>query len=281
MIPAVRAIGRAAMAARPVTLAELQARAELLTRFERSYLVPVEVFAEFAARLTDPRRPGGPLRSLCVNGRRWFAYQSLSYDTPDLRSFYDDRQRRRCRFKIRERLYADTGERQFEIKLRGRRGETVKRRQQLLPEDAALGHGPRRFLASVLHRAYGMAAPEELAPSLCTEYQRATFVGNGQRITCDAGLICRDLATGRAIRADGGLVLVQTKRGAGGVGRTESAAPPVDAEADADVDRMLREYGISASGFTKYCGALSALRPDLVSPCWRATVRTAFPRAAA
>ncbi|MYU51257.1 MULTISPECIES: VTC domain-containing protein [Streptomyces] len=264
MIPAVRAVARAAMAARPVPLAEVQARAELLARFGHSYLVPVDVFAAFAAELTDRRRPGGPFAALCINGRRWFRYRSVHYDTPDLRTFHDHRERRRLRFKIRERLYADTGERQFEVKLKGRHGETVKHRQPLLPGDAALGPAPRGFLSSVLHRSYGIEAPTELGRSIETSYQRTTLVADGQRITCDAGLVCRDLETGRTIRADGGLVLVETKTS----GRL------------AEADRLLRGHGLRAAEFTKYCGALSALRPDLTVGHWQPAVGTAFPSAA-
>ncbi|MFG2140446.1 polyphosphate polymerase domain-containing protein [Streptomyces sp. NPDC048650] len=264
MIPAVRALARAAMAARPVPLAEVQARAELLARYDNSYLVPVEVFADFAAELTDRRRPGGPFAALCINGRRWFRYHSVYYDTPDLRSFHDHRQGRRLRYKIRERLYEDTGERQFEIKLKGRRGETVKHRQPLMPGAAALGPAPRGFLASVLDRSYGIAAPTELGRSMETDYTRATFVADGQRITCDAALLCRDLETGRTVRADGGLVLVETKT----VGHLTEA------------DRLLHGHGIRAAEFTKYCGGLSALRPDLTANHWKRAVRTAFPTAA-
>ncbi|MEU9114892.1 polyphosphate polymerase domain-containing protein [Streptomyces sp. NPDC048483] len=264
MIPAVRAIARAAMAARPVPLADVQARAELLSRFDNSYLVPVDVFTAFAAELTDRRRPGGPFAALCINGRRWFGYHSVYYDTPDLRCYHDHRQGRRLRYKIRERLYEDTGERQFEIKLKGRRGETVKHRQPLLPGDAALGPAPRGFLASVLDRSYGIEAPSELGRSIETDYTRATFVANGQRITCDAALLCRDLETGRTVRADGGLVLVETKT----AGHLTEA------------DRLLHGYGVRAADFTKYCGALSALRPDLTANQWTRAVRTAFPAAA-
>lgn len=263
MIPAVRALARAAMAARPVPLADVQARAELLTRFGTSYLVPVEVFAAFAAALTDHRRPGGPLAALCINGRRWFRYHSVYYDSPDLRSFHDDRRDLRVRYKIRERLYADTGERQFEIKLKGRRGETTKHRQPLLPGDPALGPAPRGFLASVLDRSYGIGAPTELGRSIETEYTRTTLVADGQRITCDAALLCRDPETGRTVRADGGLVLVETK----------TAGRPTEA------DRLLRGYGIRAAAFTKYCAGVSALRPELSAGHRSQAVRTAFPAA--
>ncbi|GGU60389.1 VTC domain-containing protein [Streptomyces albospinus] len=264
MIPAVRAVARAAMAARPVPLAEVQARAELLARYSSTYLVPVEVFAAFAAELTDRRRPGGPFAVLCINGRRWFRYHSFYYDTPDLRSFHDHRQRSRLRYKIRERLYADTGERQFEIKLKGRHGETVKHRQPLMPGAAALGDAPRGFLASVLDRTYGIQAPTQLGRSIETDYQRTTFVADGQRVTCDAALLCRDLETGRTVRADGGLVLVDTKT----CGRLTEA------------DRLLTGYGLQAAEFTKYCAGLSALRPHLYANHWQGAVRTAFPAAA-
>ena len=210
--PAVRALARAAMAARPVPLADVQARAELLARFDRRYLVPVEVFAAFAAELTDRRRPGGPFAALCINGRRWFRYRSVHYDTPDLRLFHDHRQGRRLRYTIRERLYEDTGERQFEIKLTGRRGETVKHRQPLLPGDPGPRRGPARLprLRTGPHlRHRGPRRPGPRAVE--TEYHRATFVADGQRITCDAALLCRDPATGRTVRADGGLVLVETR----------------------------------------------------------------------
>ncbi|MER6053138.1 polyphosphate polymerase domain-containing protein [Streptomyces sp. BHT-5-2] len=265
MIPAVRAIARAAMAARPAPLAEVQARAELLARFSTAYLVPVDVFAAFAAELTDRRRPGGPFAALCINGRRWFRYRSVYYDTPDLRSFHDHRQRNGLRFKIRERLYADTGERQFEVKLKGEHGRTVKHRRPLMPGDPALGPAPRDFLATVLDRSYGIQAPTELGRSIETDYQRATFVADGQRVTCDAALVCRDLETGRSIRADGGLVVVETKT----AGRLTEA------------DRLLAGYGVPAADFTKYCGGLSALRPHLHANHWRGPVRTAFPAAAA
>ncbi|MEU8993835.1 hypothetical protein OHT20_20800 [Streptomyces caniferus] len=264
MIPAVRAIARAAMAARPVPLADVQARADLLARFDRRYLVPVEVFAAVAAELTDRRRPDGPFAALCINGRRWFRYRSVHYDTPDLRSFHDHRLGRPLRYKVRERLYEDTGERQFEIKLQGRRGETVKHRRPLLPGAPALGPAPRGFLTAVLDRTYGIAAPTDLDRSLETDYTRATFVADGQRITCDAALFCRDLASGRTVRADGGLVLVETR----------STGRPTEA------DRLLRGHGVHAAAFSRYCGGLSALRPDLAAGQWRPAVRTAFPAAA-
>ncbi|GAB2776412.1 VTC domain-containing protein [Streptomyces daliensis] len=257
--PAVRAIGRAALSAHPIALSDVLARAQLLARFDRAYFVPARVFLDFAARLTDPRRRD-PFRALSIDGRRWFRYHSVYYDTEGLRSYHDHRQERRHRFKIRERLYEDSGERQFELKLKGSRGETVKYRQPL--EGSALGDRPRRFLEETLSSVYGIEAPTSLRPSLVTDYLRATLVAEGQRITCDAGLVCRDAAAdeSRGVRGASDLVLVETK----------SAGHLTEA------DRMLHAYGIRPADFTKYA-ALGALRPSLPSNRWHRGLATAFP----
>ncbi|WP_419996754.1 VTC domain-containing protein [Streptomyces boninensis] len=267
MTPAERALTRAAFAAAPISLAELQERAELLARFDRSYFVPAAVFDDFAARL----REAYGFRALAIHGRRVFAYHSVYFDTAGLRSYHDHRQGRRRRFKIRERLYEDTGERQFEIKLKGARGETVKRRRPLEAAEAELGPGARGFLAEVLWAEYGLAAPGGLARSLVTDYVRSTFVADGQRITCDAGLACAEAgagarvgveagAAGAAVRADPGLVLVEVKS----TGHLTAA------------DRLLHRYGLRAAEFTKYCGAMAAMRPELPRNRWGRAVRVAF-----
>ncbi|WP_327353791.1 VTC domain-containing protein [Streptomyces sp. NBC_01304] len=263
MNPAVRAIGRAALAAHPITLQEVTARAELLARFDHSYLVPLDVFEEFAARLTDPHRPGGGFRALSIDGKRWFAYHSVYFDTSGLRTFHDHRQGRRLRFRVRERLYRDSGERQFEIKLKGRRGETVKHRRLLTGDEKALGVGQLEFLSGVLREAYGIDAPARLTPSLVTDYHRATFVAEGQRVTCDAGLVVREAASGRSVVADSGLVLVETKTR----GHLTEA------------DRMLHRLGVRAADFTKYAAGFAALRPGLGINRWARTVSEVFPGA--
>ncbi|MCA6095985.1 polyphosphate polymerase domain-containing protein [Streptomyces sp. SCA3-4] len=258
--PAVQAITRAAAAAPPVPLAEVNARAELLARFDRSYLVPAATFARLAARLTDPHRPGGPFRALTIERRNTFRYHSVYYDTPELRSFHDHRQGRRLRFKIRERVYQDTGERQFEIKLKGCRGDTVKHRRPLTGDDTPQDAPFRDFLAATLQRAYGIDAPQALHPSLGTDYVRATLVADGERMTCDAGLVCTDLRTGRSVRAREGLVLVETK----GTGHLTAA------------DRLLHAHGMRPVVLTKYCGALAALHPSLPANRWRRAARLVF-----
>ncbi|MFF0744892.1 VTC domain-containing protein [Streptomyces sp. NPDC004111] len=263
MIPAVRAIGRAALAARPLSLSELDRSAQLLVRRDRNYLVPVDVFEDFAALLTDTRRPEGPFRALSLNGRRWFSYRSTHYDTTDLRTYHAHRQDRPVRYKIRELRYQDTGERQFEIELRNRRGETVKHRRRLAGDDHVLDPAQRGLLARVLGGPYDIEQFGDLRPALVADYQRATLVADGQRVTCDAGLVAHDPHSGRTVRADSGLVLVAMKTRKH---RTEA-------------ERVLHRFGVRATDFTKYLGGCAALRPELGAGPWARSARLAFPGA--
>ncbi|WP_433857102.1 hypothetical protein [Streptomyces kronopolitis] len=263
MIPAVRALARAAMAARPATLADVRARAARPAPCDRSYLVPFEVFTAVAVALTERDRPGGGFVALCVNGRRWFPCRAVYYDTPGLRFFHEHRLERRTRHTIREWTCEDTGERQVEVALTGRGGAPVTHRRPLLPDDAVLGPAPRRFLASVLDGSDGPAAPDGLRRVLETERTRAVLAADGQRLVCDAALRCRDAETGRTVRAEGGLVLVRSRTG-GGPG---------------PADRLLAARGIPAEDFPVYCGGLAALRPELTAHPWGRAVRTVFPAA--
>lgn len=261
--PAARALAHAALSARPIDLETVRAGAELLTRCDRSYALPASAFAAFAAQLTSRHMPGGAFRSLCIAGLRCFSYHSVYYDTPDLRLYDDHRKYRRHRYKIRERLYADSGERQFEIKLKGPRGETIKHRTEIT--GIAAGTAPwnrntRRFAARILREVYGRELPLPMRPALVTDYVRATFATEGQRVTCDVDLLCRDAGTGRERRSDPRLVLIEVK-----------AEHEITA-----VDRILHRYGARPLEFNKYCAGLAALRPVLPANLWLRDIRRCF-----
>ncbi|MGH3312687.1 MAG: VTC domain-containing protein [Streptomyces sp.] len=257
---ALRALARASSAAPSVSLAHVMAYAPLPARFDRTYLVPATTFVDFFAHLTEPRGREY-FRALTIGGRRCFGYHSVYYDTPALHIYRDHQQGRRQRFTVRERHYQDSGEREFQVRLKGSRGETVMHRTPLSASGPALGVGARHFLADTLRSAYGIDPPEGLVPALVTEYQRVTLVAEGQRVTCDAGLVCRTVAgTGSAVRGDDDLVLVGTR----------STAHLTD------VDRLLHDYGIRAAEFTPYA-VLAVLWPTLVGNRWQRALGQTFP----
>jgi VTC domain len=252
------AVHEATDRAQALSLDELLATAELLTRVDRKYFVPAETFRAFAAQVGDD------FRVLEMGGLRLFAYESVYFDTPDLATYRAHLQGRRRRFKVRTRTYLDSQICMLEVKLKGPRAATVKmrsphphdRRGELTP--AAL-----TVAADFVHDTYGLALPAGLGPVLTTTNRRATFVSHTEaaRFTCDIGLICRG-STGE-VSAKGDHVLVESKAGASG-----SLA-----------DRTLRDLGIRPVSVSKYCIGIAVTHPEVASNPWHRTLRAYFDEA--
>ena len=158
------------------SLAELNSAAGLLTRVDRKYLVPLERAQELVGGLTSEARV------LDIDGRRRFSYASTYFDTPGLEAFMLAARKRRRRFKVRTRTYLDTGLCFLEVKTRGARGTTVKRRMGYHPDDASRLTGPGRSFVAVCLASTGVTGPAAareiaaaLRPVLATTYERTTL----------------------------------------------------------------------------------------------------------
>lgn len=240
----------------PVDLAAVVGAADLQTRTDTKYLLTPEVHEALLRSLADT----GRWQCLEIDRLRRFSYRSVYFDTPDLLTYRQHRQGRRRRFKIRTRTYADSGDCAFEIKLKGRRSETVKERLPYAVGDAdRITPDARACLDAALWSAYGLAAPSGLAPRLRTDYRRHTLVdlAVGVRLTCDEDLVCT-AETGSALAR--GTVLVEVK----------SVKPGGPA------DRLLWELGARPVPVSKYCLGAAALFPRLGAGPWGRAVRECF-----
>ena len=226
-----------------VSLEELNDRAELLTRTDRKYVIAA---SELDAVVTGI--PG--LRVLEIDGRRGSRYESTYLDTVGLDSWTGAAHRRR-RWKVRTRVYADTGERWLEVKTRGLRGTTVKER---LPHDAHDVSGPA---AAWVRDRLGAAHVHDvdtagLVATLHTSYRRTTLLlpGDAGRATVD-----RDLrwVSGHGTAEVGHVLVVETKSGTPGPG---------------PLDRRLWELGHRPVRISKYGTGLALLTPDLPRNRW-------------
>lgn len=215
----------------PVTLEELDERAELLRRVDNKYAVEHERFVELLERLR------GDHDVLEIDGRRSFAYCSTYFDTPELRCFVDHIDGRQPRFKARTRLYEDTGYCVFEVKLKPREGETDKRQLDHPVEDAArLTDSARECLEQALRDA-GLEPPERMSPTLETRFHRITLGARegSQRLTCDVDVRVSN-RNGKAACMRKGVVLVETK----------------SEDGDSPADRALGELGVEPQSLSKY-----------------------------
>lgn len=233
-----------------VSLDELNAAAELLSRVDRKYVIPT---GELDAVVTGIEG----LRVLEVDDRRESRYESTYLDTVDLDSWSGAAHRRRRRWKVRTRTYADTGERWLEVKTRGPRGTTVKER---LPHDGTGVTGPAgEWVRDRLAAAYVPDVdPSGLVATLHTGYRRTTLMlpTDGGRATVD-----RDLrwVSGRGSAEVGDVLVVETKAGSRRPG---------------PLDRRLWELGHRPVRISKYGTGLALLTPDLQRNRWhRVTAR--------
>ena len=230
-----------------VGLAELDAEAALLTRTDRKYVVPA---VELDAMVTGV--PG--LRVLAVDGRRASRYESTYLDTVDLASWTAAAHRRRRRWKVRHRVYADTGACWLEVKTRGPRGTTVKERFAHPGGDptevsgAADAWVTARLGAADVHGV----DPQALVPTLRTSYRRTTLLlpGGAGRATVDRGLRWTSAHGSAAV---GDVLVVETKSGSAGPG---------------PLDRRLWELGHRPVRISKYGTGLALLTPGLPGNRW-------------
>lgn len=236
----------------PITLTDLAAYAELLTRVDRKYLVPIAALPGVLARV------GSAARVLDIDGQRQFGYHSVYWDTAELDSFRRSGQGRRRRFKVRSRTYLDSGTSFLEVKTRGPRGTTVKERI-LHPEIAgpALDTAGSAYVAEQLVAAGvpGIAAAE-LSPSLVTTYRRATLVaamgGAPVRATIDTDLTWQLPGTSDDVVRLRGLAVIETKG-------SSSPSP---------VDRALWRLGHRPVRLSKYGTGMAVLRNDVPDLKW-------------
>ena len=272
------------------TLAELNSAAGLLTRVDRKYLVPLTC----AQNLVDGLAPHA--RVLAIDERRRFSYTSTYFDTPGLEAFMFAARKRRRRFKVRTRTYLDSGLCFLEVKTRGARGTTVKRRMGYHADDASRLTGPgRAFVAACLAGAgvTGSAAAREVAaalrPVLTTTYERTTLhlPRAEARATIDTALTWRRLGPAAPAGSSAGAVV--------GVPMSPQALRPVHLAAAinegepvsvADIavvetknpatpspaDRALWEAGYRPTRISKYATGMALLHPELPANRWYRTL---------
>ena len=192
-----------------IGLDALDAAAALRRRFDSKYLVARDALEELIGRLAPTHR------MLEIDGRRDFEYRTTYFDTDELAAFRDHLQGRRRRLKVRVRQYVDTaGHCFFELKLRGARGCSVKRR---MPHDPRLRRHLTAESLGALERwvsdAYGRPAPAPLAPRLDVSYRRATFVApdRGERLTVDLDVHMAAAGAPGEARLDPELAIVEIK----------------------------------------------------------------------
>ena len=223
----------------PISLEELDRRAALQRRTDQKYLLRREGLEEILRELA------GDHQALEIDGRRRFAYESVYFDTPDLRCFFDHVRDRHPRFKVRTRLYVDSARCEVEVKMSRAKDDTEKHSVgQDRADCGSITADGERLVSEVVD----LDAPAELRRVLRTEFSRMTLaaVDDPERVTIDLAIGLTGVSGGRAqLLDDHALIESKTRDG------------------DGRCDRILREHGIEPVTLSKYRLGVALLeRPD-------------------
>ena len=245
-----RSIETAVSGLTPVSLDGLNNVAELQTRKDRKYIVPLE---DLVTVIAD-----SDLSVLEIEGRRSFRYESVYFDTPGLLTYKAAAHKRRRRFKVRTRSYMESGLCWIEVKMRSGRGLNDKHR---LPYDIT----DRRHLTDEgLDFIKGFetvaAASAELEPVLTTRYSRITLLDTetSSRVTVDMGFEAED-AHGDIIGLSD-VAIVETK----------TDGKPCS------IDHALWRIQRRPVKISKFATGLAALTPGLPANKWNRVLREHF-----
>jgi hypothetical protein len=222
-----------------ISLQALNAKAAMLERLDNKYVVHEAVLREALAELAQH------FDVLEIDGKRAFTYETCYFDDDELHSYYDHHQGRRRRCKVRVRKYTDAQLCFVEVKLKDKRGITVKKRLDYtvdkygMLDDAACAHVDRSY-----RNLYGEPFRHTLQAVIEMRYQRVTLVARegGERMTIDGNLWFSIGERSRTTRPD--VFIVETK----------------SANGNGIADKILRAlHQHPTSRCSKYCVGMAAL----------------------
>lgn len=218
------------------TRALIKAR-ELQQRVDTKFFGPVRVLEQVLTSLGDQ------YEVIRVASGALALYQSLYFDTPDLRCYHDHRRGRRIRHKVRIRHYPDRSLSFLEIKSKRNERVTDKHRLDLPFGTKTLDAACHEFL-----RRHCDLPVEDLAPTLDNQFRRIILLHReaAERVTIDVGLTFR--AGDRALDLSH-VVVVEVKQ------FPYSSVTPIM--------QALQGGGLREQSLSKYTAAMAHMVPGL------------------
>jgi hypothetical protein len=216
----------------PISLEAMNQSAALLERQEHKYVIDTERFFSLIDELAED------FYILQIGDGRVFSYRSMYFDSDRLDGYrYHHQGKLKGRFKIRTRQYVESGLCFFEVKLKDKRGGTIKKR---IPYETSnydrLTKPAQEFIQKWHRQIYGKPFPLRLSSQIEVNYQRITLAAKqgGERMTIDFNL---SFANGQRTTPVRQMLIVETKSSNGrGL-----------------ADDLMRRHGIKPRSCSKYC----------------------------
>lgn len=168
---------------------------------------------------------------------RIHSYDSVYFDTPDLRMFTEYRRGKLVRQKIRTRMYVGSEQCFLEVKRKDNHSRTRKKRMELPLSDF------RDFRDSPAAcgwlRSRSDFTGDEVAPSVETLFDRITLVNSGltERLTIDTSVTFKNLRTD-SVAGLGAAVIIELKQ---------------DGRVGSEMKNILLSHRVKPMRISKYC----------------------------
>lgn len=225
----------------PISLAEMDG-IKLMNRVDKKYITYSHKLIDI---LKDASAQGYRVFENC--GERLHGYDSVYFDTPELRMFTEHRRGKTVRQKVRTRVYKESGLCFLEVKRKNNHGRTKKKRTEA-PSDCFEDFRSNGKLGLWLkgHSDYRV---EDIGPSLETSFNRITLVNKGlsERLTIDCDVRFRNLRTG----VSGGLgeaVIIELKQ---------------DGRLHSEMQDILLRHRVKPVRVSKYCIGIVSTAPSV------------------
>lgn len=223
----------------PITLEEMDS-IRLMNRIDSKYLTDIRTLELV---LADAAERG--YRIFENSGVRLHGYDSVYFDTADLRMFKEHRRGKAVRQKVRTRIYRDSGQCFLEVKRKNNHGRTKKKRLEIDGELFGDFRGDKDSCSWLA--AHSLSRAEEISPSLETAFRRITLVNAGlsERLTIDTGVSFRNLRTG-ASSSLGAAVIIELKQ---------------DGRLHSEMQDILLRHRVKPLRISKYCIGIVSTDP--------------------
>ena len=224
----------------PITLEEMDG-IKLMNRMDSKYLTTEDTLLLV---LADAAAAG--YRVLSIDGVRQSGYNSVYYDTPALRMYYDHRNKRLVRQKVRTRTYLQSGQAFLEIKRKNNKGRTSKKRTAI-PLSELMDFSADEAACAYLAR-HSWFTEKDIIPSLTTKFMRITLVNQAltERLTIDTSLEFENFRTGLSANLQDA-VIIELKQ---------------DGRAASQMKGILLERRVKPVRVSKYCVAVTLTDPE-------------------
>lgn len=222
----------------PISLEQMD-KVSFLKRTDTKYVFHINLLEDFLKAISTQ------YRLLIVNDSGFQKYKTVYFDTPSFAMFQQHHNGLRNRFKVRTRQYINSNLSFLEVKVKDNKGITSKKRmkidslnQDILEKESAFLDGKSPFL------------PSDIEESIKNEFSRITLVDEKtpERITIDWNLSYINKNNGESIAVPNACIL-EIKRDLNAKNRA--------------LDKILKDYKIYPSKFSKYCMGVSLMEPAL------------------